>query len=55
MNKTVNQWSVDAAKYSKGDHLDIFPDIPREELSNTVSKYIYYQQRRMSPKTKRMM
>jgi hypothetical protein len=55
MNRTVNKWSVDAVRYCKDDHLDIMPDIPREELSNTVSKYIYYQQKRMSPKTKRMM
>ena len=55
MNRTAGKWTVDAAKYSKADHLDIMPDIPREELFNTVSKHIYYQQKRMSPRTKRMM
>src|SRR5512147_2297520 len=55
MNRTAGKWTIDAAKYSKADHLDIMPDIPREELFNTVSKHIYYQQKRMSPRTKRMM
>ena len=44
MNKTAAKWTVDAAKYFKEEVLDIMPDIPTEELSDMVSKYIYYQQ-----------
>jgi hypothetical protein len=44
MNRTVDKWTVDAAKYFKEEVLDIMPDIPREELSEMVGEYIYYQQ-----------
>jgi hypothetical protein len=44
MNGTVAKWTVDAAKYFKEEVLDIVPDIPSEELSDMVSKYIYYLQ-----------
>jgi len=44
MNRTADKWTVDAAKYFKEEVLDIMPDIPTEELSDMVSKYIYYQQ-----------
>lgn len=44
MNRTVDKWAVEAAKYFKEEVLDIMPDIPREELSEMVSDYIYYQQ-----------
>jgi hypothetical protein len=44
MNATVDKWTVDAAKYFKEEVLDIMPDIPREELSEMVGEYIYYQQ-----------
>lgn len=54
MNRTVDKWTVDAAKCIKEDILDIMPDIPRDELSHMVSKHIYYS-KRMSPRTKRMM
>jgi hypothetical protein len=44
MNATVDKWTVDAARYFKEEVLDIMPDIPREELSEMVGEYIYYQQ-----------
>ncbi len=44
MNRTVDKWTVDAAKYFKEEVLDIMPDIPNEELSEMVNEYIYYQQ-----------
>jgi hypothetical protein len=44
MNCTVDKWTVDAAKYFKEEVLEIMPDIPREELSEMVGEYIYYQQ-----------
>ncbi len=44
MKKADEKWAVDAAKYFKEEVLDIMPDIPREELSEMVSEYIYYQQ-----------
>jgi hypothetical protein len=44
MNCTIDKWTVDAAKYFKEEVLDIMPDIPREELSEMVGEYIYYQQ-----------
>jgi hypothetical protein len=44
MNTTVDKWTVDAAKYFKEEVLDIMPDIPRDELSEMVGEYIYYQQ-----------
>ncbi|HYA87187.1 MAG TPA: hypothetical protein VEI57_09010 [Nitrospirota bacterium] len=44
MHRAVDKWTVDAAKYFKEEVLDIMPDIPREELSEMVSEYIYYQQ-----------
>jgi 4-aminobutyrate aminotransferase-like enzyme len=44
MNATVDKWTVDAARYFKEEVLDIMPDIPREELSDMVGEYIYYQQ-----------
>jgi endonuclease V-like protein UPF0215 family len=43
MNRTVDKWMVDAAKYFKEEVLEIMPDIPREELSDMVGEYIYYQ------------
>jgi hypothetical protein len=43
MNSTVDKWTVDAAKYFKEEVLEIMPDIPREELSDMVGEYIYYQ------------
>jgi len=55
MNRTVNKWTVDAAKYGKEEVLDTMPDIPREELTNMVGKRIYYQPKGMTPRTKRMM
>jgi hypothetical protein len=44
MKRTVDKWTVDAARYFKEEVLDIMPDIPREELSDMVGEYIYYQQ-----------
>lgn len=44
MNKVDEKWTVEAAKNFKGEVLDIMPDIPREELSEMVGEYIYYQQ-----------
>lgn len=44
MNRTIDKGTVDAAKYFKEEVLDIMPDIPREELSEMVGEYIYYQQ-----------
>jgi len=44
MNTTIDKWTVDAAKYFKEEVLEIMPDIPREELSEMVGEYIYYQQ-----------
>jgi hypothetical protein len=44
MKETVAKWTVDAAKFFKEEVLAIMPDIPSEELSDMVSKYIYYQQ-----------
>ncbi len=44
MNRTVDKWTMDAAKYFKEEVLDIMPDIPGEELSDMVGAYIYYQQ-----------
>ena len=44
MNRVVDKWTVDSAKYFKEEVLDIMPDIPREELSEMVGEYIYYQQ-----------
>lgn len=44
MNRTIDKWTVDAAKYFKEEVLDIMPDIRREELSEMVGEYIYYQQ-----------
>jgi hypothetical protein len=44
MNRTVDKWTVDAANYFKEEVLEIMPDIPREELSEMVGEYIYYQQ-----------
>ncbi len=44
MNRTVDKWTVDAAKYFKEEVLEIMPDISREELSDMVGEYIYYQQ-----------
>ena len=40
----VDKGTVEAAKYFKEEVLDIMPDIPREELSEMVGEYIYYQQ-----------
>ena len=54
MNRAVDKWTVNAAKYIKEDVLDIAPDIPREELSHMVSKHIFYS-KRMLPRMKRMM
>jgi endonuclease V-like protein UPF0215 family len=34
---------ADAAKYFQGEVLEIMPDIPREELTDMVGEYIYYQ------------
>jgi hypothetical protein len=44
MNTTVDKWTVEAALYFKEEVLDIMPDISREELSEMVGEYIYYQQ-----------
>ncbi len=44
MNRTVDKWTVDAAKYFKEEVLDIMPDIPNDMLSEMVNEYIYYQQ-----------
>jgi hypothetical protein len=54
MHRTVTKWTVDPAKYFKEEVLGIMPDIPNEELSNMVSKHIYYS-KRMSPGTKRVL
>jgi len=43
-NMIVDKGTVEAAKYFKAEVLDIMPDIPREELSDMVGEYIYYQQ-----------
>jgi hypothetical protein len=40
----VDRGTVEAARYFKEEVLDIMPDIPREELSDMVGRYIYYQQ-----------
>ena len=48
MNKMDEKWMVDAAKYFKEEVLDIWPDVPREELSTMVGEYVYYQQREAS-------
>ncbi|MGE5808082.1 MAG: hypothetical protein ACM32I_03050 [Nitrospirota bacterium] len=50
MNTTVDKWTVDAAKYFKEEVLDIMPDISRDELSEMVGEYIYYQQADVSKK-----
>ena len=44
MKTIVDKEAVDAAKYFQGEVLEIMPDIPREELSDMVGEYIYYQQ-----------
>ena len=44
LNKIDEKWTVDAANYFKEEVLDIMPDIPRDELSEMVGEYIYYQQ-----------
>jgi hypothetical protein len=44
MNTIIDKWTVDAARYFKEEVLEIMPDIPREELSDMVGEYIYYQQ-----------
>jgi endonuclease V-like protein UPF0215 family len=44
MNKIDRKWTIDSAKYFKEEVLEIMPDIPREELSEMVGEYIYYQQ-----------
>ena len=44
MNKIDEKWTIDAAKYFKEEVLDIMPDISRDELSEMVGEYIYYQQ-----------
>ena len=44
MKGTSDKWTMEAAKYFKEEVLDIMPDIPREELSEMVGDYIYYQQ-----------
>ncbi len=43
MKTTIDKWTVAAAKYFKEEVLEIMPDIPREELSDMVGAYIYYQ------------
>ncbi len=50
MNKTDEKWAVDAAKYFREEVLDIMPDIPREELSEMVEEYVYYQQANVGKK-----
>ena len=44
MNIIANKGTVAAAKYFKEEILEIMPDIRREELSEMVGEYIYYQQ-----------
>ncbi len=44
MKKADEKWTVDAANYFKEEVLDIMPDISREELSEMVEEYVYYQQ-----------
>lgn len=44
MNRTIDKWTVEAARYFKEEVLDIMPDIPSDELSGMVGEYIYYQQ-----------
>lgn len=44
MLSTADKGIVDAAKYFREEVLEIMPDIPREELSEMVGEYIYYQQ-----------
>jgi hypothetical protein len=44
MDRQDEKWMLDAARYFKEEVLDIMPDIPREELSDMVGEYIYYQQ-----------
>ncbi len=43
MKTTIDKWTLAAAKYFKEEVLEIMPDIPREELSDMVGAYIYYQ------------
>jgi hypothetical protein len=43
MQMIVDKGIVEAAKYFKEEVLEIMPDIPREELSDMVGDYIYYQ------------
>ena len=50
MNATVEKWTVEAANYFKEEILDIMPDISRDELSEMVEEYIYYQQADVSKK-----
>ncbi len=44
MKKADEKWTLDAANYFKEEILDIWPDVPKEELSEMVGEYIYYQQ-----------
>jgi len=44
MNSVIDKGTVEAAKYFKEEVLEIMPDIPRDELSEMVGEYIYYQQ-----------
>lgn len=44
MNKADKKYAVDAAIYFKEEVLEIMPDIPRDELSDMVGAYVYYQQ-----------
>ena len=55
MNRTVNKWTVDSAKYFKEVALGIMPDIPCEELSKIWPGSISLTSKRLSPRTKRMM
>lgn len=48
MNMTDVKGTVEAAKYFKEEVLEIMPDISREELSEMVGEYIYYQQAEVS-------
>ena len=48
MKRIVDNGTVEAAKYFKEEVLDIMPDIPREELSDMVGEYLYYQQPNVS-------
>jgi len=53
MSRTVDKWTVDAARYFKEEILGIIPDVPSDELSKIWLASISFTGKRVSPRTKR--